>query len=77
VVLPAIEESTTMPRAKTPVWVTFKRLAEVMGVSERTVRRWAHQGRLPGLRKTPGGRWRFDLNRVDEILTETNDRASA
>lgn len=66
-----------MPRAKTPVWVSFKTLADKLEVSHRTVRRWARQGRLPGLRITPGGQYRFDLNRIDEIIPDAANRPSA
>jgi excisionase family DNA binding protein len=41
-----------------PHYVTLRGAARILGVSTRTLARWARNGRVPGL-KTPGGRWRF------------------
>lgn len=34
-------------------------LAKEMGVTPRTVRRWCHQGKIPGAYRTKGGHWRL------------------
>lgn len=35
-------------------------VADLAGVDDSTVRRWAEEGTIPGAWKTPGGHWRFD-----------------
>lgn len=37
--------------------------AELAGVHEDTLKRWARQGRIPAI-KTPGGWWRFNRDDV-------------
>lgn len=36
--------------------------AEFLGVSVKTIRRWAQQGRLSGMKVGPRGDWRFTQN---------------
>lgn len=48
-------------------FLTVRQLAEVLQVSESTVRRLAHQRRIPSIRLTPR-LLRFNLNAVREVL---------
>lgn len=55
-----------MPNASTRV--TPGQLAAKVGVTVRTVERWAARGDLPPAFVTPGGRRRWDADAVDEWI---------
>ncbi|WP_391484792.1 MerR family DNA-binding transcriptional regulator [Arthrobacter woluwensis] len=41
--------------------------ADLLGINERTLRRWEAAGRLPHTRRTPGGQRRFLLDDLREV----------
>ena len=49
-------------------WLTLSNVADMLGVHEGTVRRWADAGRLPSYR-TPGGHRRFLRDDVVKFVT--------
>ena len=61
-----------MAKTKTPVWVPLPTLADHLGVNPATIRRWVRKGLIPGVRRLPDGRYRFDLNRAEEIMPEVD-----
>lgn len=50
-----------------PLALTVSEVADPLGVSVGTVRRWADSGYLRSFR-TPGGQRRFDASVVDEFI---------
>jgi excisionase family DNA binding protein len=50
-----------LPRMWTP-----EEIAEWIGVTSHTVRRWCRHGDLPGVRV--GGLWRVPANRIEDLL---------
>ena len=52
-----------MAKIATRNWLTYAEAAEHIGVTERQLRRWVTEGRVPFTRL--GGRTRFDANRLD------------
>jgi excisionase family DNA binding protein len=50
-------------------------VARLFRVDPKTVGRWAAAGRLPGI-KTPGGRWRFPVGPVRDLLANATDEIS-
>ncbi len=48
--------------------------AKLLGVTERTFRRWLADGKIPsdGAFKTPGGRWHISRKWVDEQRRKLN-----
>ncbi len=48
-------------------WLSLGQAAKYVGVSERTLRKWADEGRLAAF-STPGGHRRFRLTDLDEFL---------
>ena len=48
-------------------WLPLGQAAKYLGVSERTLRKWADEGRLAAF-STPGGHRRFRLADLDEFL---------
>jgi excisionase family DNA binding protein len=46
--------------------LTTKELAEYLKLTEVTINKYAREGKIPALRV--GGRWRFDKDKVDELL---------
>src|SRR4051812_205275 len=48
-------------------WLTVGQAAKHLGVAERTLRRWANDGRLPAY-STPGGHRRFRVADVEAFL---------
>lgn len=48
--------------------LTVRELAELCGVHVRTVKRWLHEGKGPGVHVMPGGHMRFSKGDVDEWL---------
>jgi hypothetical protein len=60
-----------VPRVKNlPVWISTAKLAELLDVHPKTIKKWIRGGQIPEemIRRTPGGDLRFDRNRVEEIL---------
>lgn len=41
--------------------------AELVGVHEDTLKRWAKQGRIPAIR-TPSGWWRFRRSDIEALM---------
>jgi DNA binding domain, excisionase family len=50
-------------------WLTLSDVADMLGVHEGTVRRWADTGKLPSYR-TPGGHRRFLSEDVIQFLAQ-------
>ena len=48
--------------------MTTEELAEELRVSTQTISNWAHEGKIPGIRLSTKGGWRFELNKVLEAL---------
>jgi excisionase family DNA binding protein len=48
-------------------WLALGQAAKYLGVSERTLRKWADEGRLAAF-STPGGHRRFRLRDLDQFL---------
>jgi excisionase family DNA binding protein len=48
-------------------WLPLGQAAKYVGVAERTLRKWADEGRLPAF-STPGGHRRFRLTDLDAFL---------
>lgn len=52
-------------------WVDAVAAAAHMNKSVLTIRRWAHAGEIPGVKK--GGEWMFQLSAIDEHLNTPTD----
>lgn len=50
-------------------WYRSKRLAQILGVNESTLRRWADRGVI-GCQRTPGGHRRFSHSQVLEFMRD-------
>lgn len=48
-------------------------VAALLGCSERTVRRRAVRGEIPGAYRGPGRSWRFDRDQLTEWLAQLED----
>ena len=46
--------------------LTTKELAKYLKLTEVTIYRYANEGKVPGRRV--GSRWRFDKDKIDELL---------
>lgn len=46
---------------------TSPQVAEMLGVSPETVRRWAKQNKIPSIR-LPGGTFKFDMTEIAKLL---------
>jgi excisionase family DNA binding protein len=55
-----------------PRFVSVIQAAEILGVSENTVRRMVHAGRLPSLRTSERGRIRIPLTALQTCPRPTN-----
>jgi excisionase family DNA binding protein len=53
----------------TSAYLTAAQVAERLGVSAKTVTRWAKEGRLAHLR-TLGGHRRYDPDQIDQLARE-------
>jgi excisionase family DNA binding protein len=47
--------------------LTLPEVADLLHVSEASVRRWIKAGRLPAIRVGPGGRFRVALRDLDRV----------
>ena len=56
--------NTTNPKR---VLIGSPEVGEMLGCTAQTVRRWADQGKIPGVR-LPGGQWRFDQQAIEAML---------
>lgn len=68
-------EETNEPETKVPEWVSFKDAADVLGMSERNLRRWASKRKI-AVRKR-GGHAQVDLASVDPGESEDADLVQA
>jgi excisionase family DNA binding protein len=62
-----IEQLRSIDGTPTPErWMTTAEAAEVLSLSEKTVRGWCGEGRFPGAKKTSGetGRWTIPAREV-------------
>ena len=50
--------------------LTTKELADYLQLTEVTIYKYASEGKIPGIKI--GSRWRFEKNKVDEFLKNTN-----
>jgi excisionase family DNA binding protein len=51
-----------------PILLGTRDAAARLGISEHSVRRLVHTGRLPARRLYPGARWRIPLDAVEALL---------
>jgi excisionase family DNA binding protein len=51
-------------------WLTAPEMAERLGISVRTVRQWAREGKLHGLLAGRRGGWRFPPEEAHRLLDE-------
>ena len=56
-------------------WITTVEVAQLLEVSESTVRRWARQKKLPHF-LSPGGQYRFDEDEVRKFVEARRVRVS-
>ena len=54
--------------------LTTKELAEYLKLTEVTIYKYANEGRIPGFKL--GGRWRFDKEKIDELLVKSEDNGN-
>lgn len=56
------------PPGERRTWIPLKKVASALGISERTLRRYAIQGRVPGGRQRSGrnGTWYFRREVIEE-----------
>ena len=45
-----------------------KKIAEILAVSPKTIRKWAKDKILPGIKIGPRGDWRFTKNDLSKIM---------
>lgn len=41
--------------------------AEIVGVHQDTLKKWARQGKVPGAWRTPGGWWKFTRAGLEQL----------
>lgn len=56
-------------------WMTTSEVAQLLEMSESTVRRWARQKKLPHF-LSPGGQYRFDEDEVRKFVEARRVRVS-
>lgn len=56
-------------------WLTTTDVAEMLEMSNATIRRWARQRRLPYL-LSPGGHYRFDADEINRLIEQRRVRPS-
>ena len=50
--------------------LTTKELAEYLKLTEVTIYKYANEGKIPGFKI--GSRWRFDKEKIDDLLNSDN-----
>ena len=50
--------------------LTTKELAEYLKLTEVTIYKYANEGKIPGFKI--GSRWRFDKEKIDDLLNSEN-----
>ena len=50
--------------------LTTKELAEYLKLTEVTIYKYANEGKIPGFKI--GSRWRFDKEKIDNLLNNDN-----
>ena len=50
--------------------LTTKELAEYLKLTEVTIYKYANEGKIPGFKI--GSRWRFDKDKIDDLLNSEN-----
>jgi excisionase family DNA binding protein len=63
-------------RPSTATYLLTGEVAEVFGVSPKTISRWAKQGRLP-YRKTLGGHRRYDRAAIADLAASLRQQGAA
>jgi excisionase family DNA binding protein len=56
-------------------WLTTADLAQMLEMSESTIRRWARQRKLPHF-LSPGGQYRFDADEIQSLIEQRRVRYS-
>lgn len=51
--------------------LTTKELAEYLKLTEVTIYKYANEGKIPGFKI--GSRWRFDKDKIDDLLKSDGD----
>jgi excisionase family DNA binding protein len=59
------------PTRREPDWLTLGQAASFLGVAQSTLRKWADQGRVPGIR-TPGGHRRFRRSDLELFIARSS-----
>ena len=54
--------------------LTCKELAEYLKLTEVTIYKYAKEGKIPGIKL--GGRWRFDKDKIDELMLKVRSKMS-
>lgn len=67
-------QSREEPRPEV-VYLSLPEVAERLGVSPRTARRWIDAGKLPHVR-LPGGGVRVSVERLERVLNDSSPRAA-
>lgn len=64
------------PAAEVPFWYAAQ-VAEILGMSEKTVRIKAATGKFPGAYKAGGGAWRFPRSEIAAMQQSVRARAAS
>jgi len=51
--------------------LSTKELAEYLKLTEVTIYKYAHEGKIPGVKV--GSRWRFDKDQINELLRKEEE----
>lgn len=51
--------------------LTTKELAEYLKLTEVTIYKYVSEGKIPGMKI--GSRWRFEKDKIDDLLKNEND----
>ena len=55
--------------------LTTKELAEYLKLTEVTIYKYANEGKIPGFKI--GSRWRFDKDKIDDLLNNDQEFSEA
>lgn len=55
--------------------LTTKELAEYLKLTEVTIYKYVHEGKIPALKI--GSRWRFDKDQIDDLLRKKEEKKKA